>query len=59
MGNNWLPVDEYAIVVMSEINEFSLSDMRIKKVTLEYIDENAGYGEICQLTDLIEMANWD
>ena len=26
---------------------------------LEYIDENAGYGEICQLTDLIEMANWD
>jgi len=57
VGNNWLPVDEYAVVVMSEINEFSLIDMRIKKVTLEYIDENAGYGEICQLTDLIEMAN--
>ena len=57
VGNNWLPVDEYAVIVMAEINEFDLTDMRVKKVTMEYIDDNAGYGEVCQLTDLIEMAN--
>ena len=57
VGNNWLPVDEYAVVIMAEINEFDLTSMRVKKVTMEYIDDNAGYGEVCQLTDLIEMAN--
>jgi len=57
VGNNWLPVDEYAVVVMAEINEFSITDMTAKKITLEYIDDNAGYGEVCQLTDLIEMAH--
>ena len=57
VGNAWLPVDEYAVVVMAEINEFDINDMSVKKMTLEYIDDNAGYCEVCQLTDLIEMAH--
>ena len=56
-GQNWLPTDEYGLVVMLEIKEFNLSDLCIKQATLEYVDDNMGYGDVSQLTDLIEMGH--
>jgi hypothetical protein len=55
VGMNWLPVDEYAIVVTMEINEFDLSALSIKNCKVEYVDDNLGYSDVSQLTDLIEM----
>tara|TARA_R100000234_G_C5000837_1_gene180234 strand:+ start:87 stop:1481 length:1395 start_codon:yes stop_codon:yes gene_type:complete len=56
-GQNWLPIDEYGLVVMVEIDNFSLSDLSVKKAQVEYIDDNMGYSDVSQLTDLIEMGN--
>jgi len=56
-GQNWLPADEYGLVVMLEIGEFSLSDLSVKRATLEYVDDNMGYSDVSQLTDLIEMGH--
>ena len=56
-GQDWLPVDEYAMVVVVELAEFSLSDLSLEKVELKYLDDDLGYSDVTQLTDLIEMSN--
>lgn len=54
-GTNWLPVDEYAIIVMVELKDFSLSNMTLNSGDVHYVDDNMGYSDVSQLTDLIEM----
>lgn len=56
-GQDWMPVDEYALVVVTEMNEFSLEDLRLIKGEIQYLDDNLGYGDVSQLTDLIDMNN--
>ena len=52
---NWLPIDEYAIIITTEIGDFDLSNLSIGKSKIEYVDDNLGYSDVSQLTDLIEM----
>jgi hypothetical protein len=54
-GLNWLPVDEYAVVVAVEVTEFTLDTLVLKGAKLAYVDDNMGYGDVSQLTDLIEL----
>ena len=56
-GQNWLPIDEYGLVIMVEIGDFSLDDLSIKKAKVQYLEDNMGYSDVSQLTDLIEMGN--
>jgi len=56
-GQDWLPVDEYALVVVTEMNGFSLEDLTLMNGEVHYLDDNLGYGDVSQLTDLIEMSN--
>jgi len=53
-GTGWLPVDEYAMVVLLEISAFDLDSLTLKQGKLEYLDESMGYSDVSQLTDLIE-----
>ena len=55
-GQDWLPVDEYAMTVVIELSEFSLSDLTLEKAELLYLDDGLGYSDVSQLTDLIEMS---
>ena len=55
-GQVWLPVDEYAMTVVIELSEFSLSDLTLEKAELLYLDDGLGYSDVSQLTDLIEMS---
>jgi len=55
IGMNWLPIDEYAIIITTEIGDFDLSNLSIGKSRIEYVDDNLGYSDVSQLTDLIEM----
>ena len=57
VGMNWLPVDEYALVVVLEIGEFNLSQLSVKDGKVEYLDDNMGFSEVSQWTDLIEMSH--
>ena len=57
VGMNWLPVDEYALVVVLEMGEFNLTQLSVKDGKVEYLDDNMGYSEVSQLTDLIEMSH--
>ena len=56
VGQDWIPVDEYAMVVVAEMKEFSLDSLTIEKVEVSYLDDNLGYSDVSQLTDLIEMS---
>ena len=56
-GLNWLPVDEYAVVVTVEVTDFKLDTLSLAGANLDYVDDNLGYSDVAQLTDLIEMAN--
>jgi hypothetical protein len=56
-GQNWLPIDEYGIVVMVEIGEFALNELSVKRASVQHVDDNMGYSDVSQLTDLIEMGN--
>ena len=55
-GQDWIPVDEYAMVVVVELSEFSLSDLTLEKADIRYLDDGLGYSDVSQLTDLIEMS---
>lgn len=55
-GQDWLPVDEYAMVVVVELNEFSLGSLTLEKADIRYLDDGLGYSDVSQLTDLIEMS---
>ena len=55
-GQDWLPVDEYAMVVVVELSEFSLSELSLQKAEVHYLDDGLGYSDVSQLTDLIEMS---
>tara|TARA_R100001510_G_C7656612_1_gene216829 strand:- start:6570 stop:8030 length:1461 start_codon:yes stop_codon:yes gene_type:complete len=55
-GQDWIPVDEYAMVVVVELSEFSLSDLTLGKADIRYLDDGLGYSDVSQLTDLIEMS---
>jgi len=55
-GQDWLPVDEYAMVVVVELNEFSLTELSLQKAEVHYLDDGLGYSDVSQLTDLIEMS---
>ena len=57
VGQDWLPVDEYAIVVVLELQSFSLDKLLLEKAEILYLDDNLGYTDISQLTDLIEMSD--
>ena len=53
-GTQWLPVDEYAIVLVVEVRKtdnFELQDAEIL-----HIDSNLGISDTSQLTDLIELS---
>lgn len=56
-GQNWLPIDEYGLVVMVEIGEFALNELSVKRASVQHVDDNMGYSDVSQLTDLIEMGN--
>jgi hypothetical protein len=44
------------MVVVAEMKEFSLVSLTIEKVEVSYLDDNLGYSDVSQLTDLIEMS---
>ena len=53
-GTQWLPIDEYAIVLVVEVRKtdgFELQDAEIL-----HIDSNLGISDTSQLTDLIELS---
>ena len=52
-----MPIDEYGIVVMVEIGEFALNELSVKRASVQHVDDNMGYSDVSQLTDLIEMGN--
>ena len=56
-GQNWLPVDEYGMVVVIEMKHFSLDTLSLTDGEVKYLDDNLGYSDVSQLTDLIEMSN--
>jgi len=56
-GQDWLPVDEYAMVVVVEMSQFSLTNLSLDKAEIRYLDDGLGYSDVSQLTDLIEMSN--
>ena len=51
-----MPVDEYGIIVISEVTGFDLNKMRVTKMTVKYADDSLGFSDASQLTDLIEIA---
>ena len=57
VGQDWLPVDEYGVVVVLEMKGFSLAELKMTDADILYADDNLGYSDVSQLTDLIEMAN--
>jgi hypothetical protein len=54
VGAHWLPVEEQAVVVAGKVNEVRLSTMTITGELL-YADDNLGFSDLSQLTDIIEM----
>tara|TARA_R110002020_G_scaffold9276_8_gene36658 strand:+ start:838 stop:2313 length:1476 start_codon:yes stop_codon:yes gene_type:complete len=56
VGKTWMPVDEYGIIVISEVTGFDLNKMRVTKMTVKYADDSLGFSDASQLTDLIEIA---
>jgi hypothetical protein len=57
VGQDWLPIDEYGLVVVLEVKGFSLSDLSLTEGDVRYLDDNLGYSDVSQLTDLIEMSD--
>ena len=45
------------VVVVLEMGEFNLTQLSVKDGKVEYLDDNMGYSEVSQLTDLIEMSH--
>jgi hypothetical protein len=56
-GQDWLPVDEYGMVVVMEMKEFSLQDLSVTDGEIKYLDDDLGFSDVSQLTDLIEMSD--
>ena len=54
VGPHWLPVEEQAVVVAAKVNDVRLSTMTITGEIL-YADDELGFSDISQLTDIIEM----
>jgi hypothetical protein len=54
-GSSWMPVDEYAAIVVAEVTDFDLDFLEVKSATILYADDNLGYSDVSQLTDLIEL----
>jgi len=40
-----------------EVKGFSLSDLSLTEGDVQYLDDNLGYSDVSQLTDLIEMSD--
>lgn len=55
-GKEWMPIDEYALVIVAEVTDFDLNHLEVKSASLLYADDNLGYSDVSQLTDLIELA---
>jgi hypothetical protein len=54
VGNHWLPIEEQAIVLVAQVKDMNLSTMAMVGEIM-YVDDNLGYSDTSQLTDLIEM----
>jgi len=57
VGQDWIPVDEYALVIVVEMKEFSLNNLSLTDGEVKYLDDTLGYGNVSQLTDMIEMSD--
>jgi len=57
VGQDWIPVDEYALVLVVEMKHFSLDSLSLTEGEVKYLDDTLGYGDVSQLTDLIEMSD--
>lgn len=56
-GQDWLPIDEYGLVVVMEMKGFSLQELTLTDGEIKYLDDELGFSDVSQLTDLIEMSD--
>jgi len=54
VGNHWMPIEEQAIVLVGQVKDMNLSTMSMVGEVM-YVDDNLGFSDTSQLTDLIEM----
>lgn len=45
------------MVVVMEMKEFSLQDLSVTDGEIKYLDDDLGFSDVSQLTDLIEMSD--
>jgi hypothetical protein len=49
-----MPIEEQAIVLVGQVKDMNLSTMSMVGEVM-YVDDNLGFSDTSQLTDLIEM----
>jgi len=57
VGKTWMPVEEHGMVVMAEVTGVDLKGMRATHINVIHMDDNMGYSDVSQLTDLAELGN--
>ena len=55
IGTQWMPIDEYAIVFVTEVHSVDEHRLGLEEVELLHIDSNLGLSDVSQLTDVIEL----